>query len=77
MRIVDVRAIPLRGRVSEGGWEETLDPDENSHTLVQVLTDQGLSGVGSAYTSLALVEGALTAGVLPCRPVTRDADDAG
>ena len=59
MRIVDVRAIPLRGRVSEGGWEETLDPEENSHTLVQVLTDQGLSGVGSAYTSLALVEGAL------------------
>jgi D-galactarolactone cycloisomerase len=59
MRIVDVRAIPLLGRVSEGGWEETLDPEENSHTLVQVVTDQGVSGVGSAYTSLALVEAAL------------------
>jgi D-galactarolactone cycloisomerase len=56
VRIVEVRAIPLRGRVSEGGWEETLDPEDNSHTLVQVVTDQGVTGVGSAYTSLALVE---------------------
>ena len=47
------------GRVSEGGWEATLDPDQNSHTLLVVETDEGLTGVGSAYTSLALVEGAL------------------
>ncbi len=59
MRIVDVRAIPLLGRVTEGGWDETLDPAENSHTLVVVLTDEGISGAGSAYTSLALVEAAL------------------
>src|SRR5687768_7116839 len=59
MKIVDVRAIPLLGRVSEGGWEATLDADQNSHTLLVVETDEGLTGVGSAYTSLALVEGAL------------------
>jgi L-alanine-DL-glutamate epimerase-like enolase superfamily enzyme len=59
MKIVDVRAIPLLGRISEAGWEETLDPDQNSHTLVEVVTDEGLTGVGSAYTSLALVDGAL------------------
>ena len=59
MRIVDVRAIPLLGRVTEGGWDRTLDPEENSHTLVVVATDGGVSGAGSAYTSLALVEAAL------------------
>ena len=59
MKIVEVRAIPLLGRVTEGGWDTTLDPDQNSHTLVVVETDEGVTGVGSAYTSLALVEGAL------------------
>src|SRR5688572_20601464 len=59
MKIAEVRAIPLLWRVTEGGWEATLDPDQNSHTLVVVETDEGLTGVGSAYTSLALVEGAL------------------
>jgi L-alanine-DL-glutamate epimerase-like enolase superfamily enzyme len=59
MRIAEVRAIPLLGRVSDTGWEQTLDPDQNSHTLVEVVTDEGVSGIGSAYTSLALVEGAL------------------
>ncbi len=57
MKIAEVRAIPLLGRVSEGGWEATLDPDQNSHTLLLVVSDEGLTGVGSAYTSLALVEG--------------------
>jgi L-alanine-DL-glutamate epimerase-like enolase superfamily enzyme len=59
MKIAEVRAVPLQGRVSEGGWEATLDPDQNSHTLLLVKTDEGLTGVGSAYTSLSLVEGAL------------------
>src|SRR5687768_8192217 len=59
MKIAEVRAIPLLGRVTEGGWDATLDPDQNSHTLLVVKTDEGLTGVGSAYTSLALVEGAL------------------
>jgi L-alanine-DL-glutamate epimerase-like enolase superfamily enzyme len=59
MKIAEVRAIPLLGRVSDTGWEQTLDPDQNSHTLVEVVTDEGVTGVGSAYTSLALVEGAL------------------
>jgi L-alanine-DL-glutamate epimerase-like enolase superfamily enzyme len=60
MKIVEVRAIPLLGRVTETGWEQTLDPDQNSHTLVEVVTDEGLSGFGSVYTSLKLVDGALS-----------------
>src|SRR5436190_9724396 len=59
MRIVDVRAIPLLGRITEGGWEQTLDPEQNSHTLVEVVTDAGMTGIGSAYTSVALVEASL------------------
>src|SRR5215212_1063763 len=59
MKIDGVRAIPLLGRVTEGGWDATLDADQNGHALGVVTTDEGLRGVGSAYTSLALVEGAL------------------
>jgi L-alanine-DL-glutamate epimerase-like enolase superfamily enzyme len=57
MKIRDIRATALVGRSSETGWEE--DVEENIHTLVEVFTDEGLTGVGSAYTSFALVEGAL------------------
>ena len=59
MKIVEVRAIPLLGRITETGWDQTLDQDQNSHTLIEVVSDSGLTGVGSVYTSLALVDGAL------------------
>jgi L-alanine-DL-glutamate epimerase-like enolase superfamily enzyme len=59
MKIVEVRAIPLLGRVTETGWDQTLDQDQNSHTLIEVVSDEGLTGLGSVYTSLALVDGAL------------------
>jgi D-galactarolactone cycloisomerase len=57
MKIREIRASALVGRSSEAGWE--ADVSENIHTLVEVVTDEGLTGYGSAYTSLALVEGAL------------------
>lgn len=58
-RIAAVRAIPLRARTSEGGWEDEIPGEETIQTLVEVVTDEGMSGFGSAYTSHSLVEAAL------------------
>jgi L-alanine-DL-glutamate epimerase-like enolase superfamily enzyme len=57
MRIADLRLTGLTGGTVEGGWADELVPADNVHTIVEVVTDSGLVGVGSAYTSLALVEG--------------------
>jgi L-alanine-DL-glutamate epimerase-like enolase superfamily enzyme len=64
MKITEVRTIPLMGRTPEGGWDTEIEPEENLHTLIEVVTDETvdgklLSGIGSVYTSQALVEGAL------------------
>ena len=57
MKIREIRSIPLMGRTPQGGWDHDVDPEENLHTLVEVLTDEGVTGVGSVFTSKALVEG--------------------
>jgi L-alanine-DL-glutamate epimerase-like enolase superfamily enzyme len=59
MKITEIRAIPLMGRTPEGGWDHEIAPEENLHTLIEVRTDEGVNGIGSVYTSAALVEGAL------------------
>src|SRR5256886_9672238 len=59
MKITEVRAIPLRGRIQEAGWEDEIAVEENMQTLIEIVTDEGLRGYGSSYTSLNLVEGAL------------------
>lgn len=64
MKITEIRAIPLSGQTPDGGWTHDFDPDNNLHTLIEVVTDEQLdgrplTGIGSAYTSGALVEGAL------------------
>lgn len=59
MQITDVRAIPLMGRIEDAGWETALAPEENLQTLIEVATDEGVRGYGSAYTGLGFVEGAL------------------
>jgi D-galactarolactone cycloisomerase len=59
MKIVDIRLTGLAGGTVEGGWTEELTPEEDINTLVEVLTDEGLVGVGSAMTSKALVEAAV------------------
>lgn len=59
MKIVEVRAIPLFGRNVDAGWEATLAPVESTQALIEVTTDEGLRGYGSAYTNGSLVEGAL------------------
>lgn len=59
MRIRDIRLLPLVGATPDGGWTSGWDADQNLHTLVEVITDEGVTGLGSVYTSRQLVEGAL------------------
>lgn len=59
MKIIEVKAIPLYGRIQDAGWEDVIALEDNMQTLVEITTDDGLRGYGSSYTSVALVEGAL------------------
>jgi len=59
MKIRAIRALGLRGATPEGGWSEELAADDCVHTLIEVVTDEGLTGLGSVFTSLALVEASL------------------
>src|SRR5579871_3697780 len=47
------------GRASDGGWHDDVAATESVQTLVEVATDEGVTGIGSASTSQTLVEGAL------------------
>lgn len=60
MKIRDIRAFGLRGQTPEGGWSNELRPDDCVHTLIAVLTDEGLTGWGSVFTSEELVKGSLS-----------------
>src|SRR5258708_36751882 len=59
MKIHEIRAVGLRGVSPEGGWSQEITPDQCVHTLVAVLTDEGLVGYGSVFTNDALVKAAL------------------
>lgn len=59
MKIRSVRCAGLRGATPEGGWSNELKPEDCVHTLIAVRTDQGLTGIGSVFTSDQLVRGAL------------------
>ncbi|MFG6279088.1 mandelate racemase/muconate lactonizing enzyme family protein [Microbacterium sp. 5K110] len=59
MRITHIETCGLRGATPEGGWTHELQPDDIVHTLVAVHTDDGRVGVGSSFTSEALVRGAI------------------
>ncbi|OWK44555.1 mandelate racemase/muconate lactonizing enzyme family protein [Fimbriiglobus ruber] len=58
MKIADLRLTGLAGGTVEGGWTAELTPEDNLHTIVEVITDDGRVGVGSAMTSVALVAAA-------------------
>ena len=60
MKISDVRTIPLRGATHDTGWPGGTDPNEQMNTLVEIRTDEGLTGIGSCFTSLPFVEASLT-----------------
>jgi L-alanine-DL-glutamate epimerase-like enolase superfamily enzyme len=59
MKIADVRLTGLSGGTVDGGWPGGMKPEEDLNTIVEVLTDEGLVGIGSAMTSKALVGAAV------------------
>ncbi len=59
MKIREIRAVGLAGATPEGGWSNEIQPDDSVHTLIAVHTDEGLTGIGSAFTSVELVRAAL------------------
>ena len=60
MKIQEVRLLPLFGQTPDGGWDEAHnDPDLNLHTLVEIITDEGVTGLGSVGTSERLIAGAV------------------
>lgn len=59
MKIREIRAVGLSGATPEGGWSNELRPEDSVHTLIAVLTDEGLTGIGSAFTYVGLVKAAL------------------
>src|SRR5215471_12885056 len=59
MKIIDVRITGLSGGTVDGGWPQGNKPEEDLNTLVEVLTDEGLVGLGSVMTSKALVVAAV------------------
>ncbi len=59
MKIVNVEVIPLTGGTVDGGWPQGHEPEEDLNTLIEVHTDEGLTGVGSCFTSGSLVQGAM------------------
>src|SRR5260370_4977661 len=58
MKIAELRITGLSGGTVEGGWVDALKPEEDINTVIEVVTDEGLVGIGSAMTSKALVEAA-------------------
>lgn len=59
MKIREIRAVGLRGATPEGGWDDELKQEDCVHTLIAVLTDDRLVGLGSVFTSEDLVRAAL------------------
>ncbi|HTP31556.1 MAG TPA: mandelate racemase/muconate lactonizing enzyme family protein [Candidatus Acidoferrales bacterium] len=59
MKITGIQAAGLRHGTPEGGWSNEIRPEDCVHTLVAVLTDEGIAGWGSVFTNDQLVRGAL------------------
>lgn len=59
MKIREIRAVGLRGQTPEGGWSNELRPDDCVHTLIAVITDEGVTGLGSVFANDGLVRAAL------------------
>ena len=59
MKIREIRAVGLWGATPEGGWSDELEHEDCVHTLIAVLTDEWLTGLGSVFTNDGLVKAAL------------------
>lgn len=56
MKIRDILVHRLLGGTVDGGWPEGHEPEDDLHSLVEIVTDDGRTGIGSVFTSSALVE---------------------
>ena len=59
MKIIDVNVIPLTGGTVDGGWPQGHEPEEDINTLLEVQTDEGITGIGSCFTSGSLVNASM------------------
>ena len=59
MKIREIRCAGLRGATPEGGWTEELRSDTCVHTLIAVVTDEGLTGLGSCFSNDGLIRASL------------------
>jgi D-galactarolactone cycloisomerase len=59
MQITQIQAAGFRGATPEGGWANEIKPSDCIHTLIIVLTDEGVTGYGSTFTSDSLATAAL------------------
>jgi len=60
MKITDVRTIPLSGATKDTGWPGGTDPNAQMNTLLEIITDEGITGLGSCFTNRVFVEASLT-----------------
>jgi L-alanine-DL-glutamate epimerase-like enolase superfamily enzyme len=60
LRITEIRSAGLRHGTPEGGWSNEIRPEDCVHTLIAVLTGEGLTGWGSVFTSEELVRASLS-----------------
>lgn len=65
MKIESIEVHPLLGGTVDGGWPDGHEPEDDLHALVEVVSDEGIRGVGSVFTNSALVE----AGVQTLQPL--------
>jgi L-alanine-DL-glutamate epimerase-like enolase superfamily enzyme len=59
MKIIEIQSAGLRHGTPQGGWANEIRPDDCVHTLIAVLTDEGVTGWGSVFTNDELVRAAL------------------
>src|SRR3954451_4844002 len=59
MKIIGVKTIPLGGATHDHGWPGGTDPNVHYNTLVEVVSEDGIVGIGSCYTTRAMGEGSL------------------
>src|SRR5438105_7070899 len=57
MKVQEARVLPLFS--TNAASEREQAEGENQHTLVELVTDEGVTGLGGVYTSALLVKGAL------------------
>ena len=55
MKIRDIQLHRLIGGTVDGGWPEGHEPQDDLHTIIEIVADNGLTGLGSVFTNSALV----------------------